>query len=93
MNTKAVQLGMNGTHFTNPHGLNDDNHYTTASDLAKLAIYAMKNDTFRQVVDTASFKIDSIKAYPTGHTYNTTNKLISSESKNKDVQLSVRHRR
>ena len=40
MNDKATELGMSGTHFVNPHGLHDDDHYTTASDLGKLAFYA-----------------------------------------------------
>ena len=40
MNDKAAELGMTGTHFVNPHGLHDEDHYTTASDLGKLAVYA-----------------------------------------------------
>lgn len=40
MNEKAAELGMSNTHFANPHGLHDDNHYTTAADMAKLAVYA-----------------------------------------------------
>lgn len=40
MNDKAAALGMSGTHFVNPHGLHDEEHYTTASDLGKLAFYA-----------------------------------------------------
>lgn len=40
MNDKAAELGMTGTHFVNPHGLHDEEHYTTASDLGKLAVYA-----------------------------------------------------
>ena len=40
MNQKVETLGMSGTHFVNPHGLHDTNHYTTAGDLAKLAYYA-----------------------------------------------------
>lgn len=42
MNDKAAELGMAGTHFCNPHGLHDDEHYTTAADLAILACYAVK---------------------------------------------------
>jgi len=41
MNEKAKALGMENTHFTNTHGLHDDNHYTTARDMGKLAIYAL----------------------------------------------------
>ena len=42
MNEKAAELGMEDTHFANPHGLHDEDHYTTASDLGKLAFYASK---------------------------------------------------
>ncbi|MDO4581078.1 MAG: D-alanyl-D-alanine carboxypeptidase family protein [Bacillota bacterium] len=46
MNDKAAELGMNDTHFVNPHGLHDDEHYTTAADLGKLAYYAVHLDGF-----------------------------------------------
>ena len=52
MNQKAAELGMTGTHFANPHGLHDDNHYTTAMDMARLAYAAMKNPVFREIVGT-----------------------------------------
>ena len=50
MNAKAVSLGAENSHFTNPHGLPDENHYTTARDLALISAYAMENDTFREIV-------------------------------------------
>ncbi|MGI6684871.1 MAG: D-alanyl-D-alanine carboxypeptidase family protein [Bacillota bacterium] len=46
MNAKAKELGMKGTNFTNCHGLHDDNHYTTAEDMAKLALYALNVPKF-----------------------------------------------
>lgn len=46
MNQKAAELGMTNTHFVNPHGLHDPDHYTTAGDLAKLAYYAIKIPLF-----------------------------------------------
>jgi len=46
------KLNLQQTHFTNPHGLPDSNHYTTASDMAKIARYAMKNEKFREIVST-----------------------------------------
>lgn len=52
MNNRAAELGMTGTHFVNPHGLHNDNHYTTAMDMAKLTFFAMKNDMFRKLVST-----------------------------------------
>ena len=52
MNAKAVALGLTATHFTNPHGLDDEEHYTTAYDLALLSAYALKNETFRTICAT-----------------------------------------
>ena len=52
MNETAASIGMNSSHFTNPHGLDNEEHYTTASDMAKLAVYALKNDNFAQIVST-----------------------------------------
>lgn len=50
MNEKAKELGMSNTTFKNPHGLDEDGHLVTAEDMAKLARYAMQNETFRQMV-------------------------------------------
>ena len=50
MNDKAAALGLSGTKFTNPSGLPDKEHYTTARDLGKLAYHAMKNKTFAKIV-------------------------------------------
>lgn len=52
MNKKAAELGLENTNFTNPHGLDDPEHFTTARDLAKIASYAMKNEIFRTIVST-----------------------------------------
>ncbi len=52
MNDKAHRLGLHNTHFTNPHGLDSPNHYSTARDMAKLADYAMQNPIFSQTVQT-----------------------------------------
>ena len=50
MNKKAVSLGAIHSHFTNPHGLPDDNHYTTARDLSLIAAEAMENEEFCKIV-------------------------------------------
>lgn len=53
MNRYATErLGLSRSHFVNPHGLYDSEHYTTAEDLAKIAMYAMKNPIFREIVGT-----------------------------------------
>lgn len=59
MNETAAKIGMNDSHFTNPHGLDDKDHYTTAADLAKLTAYAMQNDDFRRIVSTMKHTIPS----------------------------------
>ncbi len=53
MNARATDLGCTGTHFANPNGLHDDNHYTTAHDLFRITQEAMKNETFCDIVSTA----------------------------------------
>nr|WP_295283694.1 D-alanyl-D-alanine carboxypeptidase family protein [uncultured Blautia sp.] len=57
MNLKARQLGCTNTHFNNPNGLPDETHYTTASDMAKIARAAWFNPTFRKFASTQYFEI------------------------------------
>ena len=57
MNERAAQLGMSGTHFTNPHGYHDPEHYTTARDLAILVLNAMANPVFREVATTLEYDL------------------------------------
>ena len=69
MNDKARILGMNGTHFENPNGLDSPGHYSTARDLAKLASYAMENPVFYKTVSAKNVKVGD--RYLTNH-----NKLL-----------------
>lgn len=55
MNEKASALGAVDTHFCNPNGLPNDEHYTTATDLCRIACYALGNETFATVVSTKSY--------------------------------------
>ncbi len=57
MNRTAEAFGCVNTHFANAHGYHDDNHYTTAYDMAIIAREAMKNETFRQIAGTVSYAI------------------------------------
>ena len=66
MNQKASELGMENTHFTNTHGFHNDNHYTTARDMATLTRYAMKNEKFREIVKTPSYTIPKTNKYNYG---------------------------
>lgn len=58
MNSRARELGLNDTHFATPSGLDADGHYTTACDLARLAAYALRDDTFRGIVGCASADVE-----------------------------------
>lgn len=57
MNDKAQQLGCTGTHFANPHGLHDENHYTTARDLAKIMLAALEYDVFQEAYSTKVYVV------------------------------------
>jgi D-alanyl-D-alanine carboxypeptidase (penicillin-binding protein 5/6) len=64
MNDLARHLGLRNTHFVNPHGLDDPEHYSSAYDLAVLARYAMGNPTFRKIVGTRSYIARGFQTYP-----------------------------
>ena len=83
MNAKAREIGMSNTHFVNPNGLPgpevdevQTNNVTTAQDMAKLAMYAMKNATFMEIVGYASFEIPANNKKKKARTINTTNRLL-----------------
>ena len=57
MNDEARRIGLTGTHFENPNGLDHENHYSTARDLAKLTAYAMENEIFAKTVSTKSIQV------------------------------------
>ena len=77
MNKRAAEIGLENTHFANPHGLSDPEHYTTARDLALLSAYAMSNETFRTVVSTRSASFKDVNSQSTRYYFNH-NKLLSS---------------
>ena len=70
MNAKAVSINALDTNFVNPHGLDRDNHYTTAYDLANIARYAMKDPRFAKIVATKS------KSISLGKSFNNTNEML-----------------
>ena len=55
MNVKALEIGCENSHFANPNGLPNSDHYSTARDMAKIAIYCMRNPEFREIVATKKF--------------------------------------
>lgn len=79
MNVRASQLGCTATHFTCPHGLYDGGNYSTARDMAKIALACYANSTYRQIADTASYRLPATELHP-ARTVTTTNKLLQPAS-------------
>lgn len=77
MNDRAAELGCTGTHFCNPCGLHEDDHYTTAHDLYLIAKEAMKDVTFRDIVSTVQHRMAKTNLHEERIIY-TTNQLIFS---------------
>lgn len=63
MNEKAAELGATNTNFSNAYGIHDENHYTTAADMAIIAEYAMQNEKFREIVKTNRYTIPATNKY------------------------------
>ena len=82
MNNKVAELGLTNTHFTNPSGKHDENHYTTAYDLAIIMKYCMKNPTFRNLSSLKYCTIPATNKYDE-RVFNTTNELLIYD--NRDV--------
>lgn len=77
MNSKATELGCTSTHFVNPNGIHDENHYSTAYDLYLIANYAMKNETFRNIVATKEYTLPATEKYTSNdRVLKTTNNLL-----------------
>ena len=81
MNTRLNELGINNSHFTNSFGMHDENHYTTAEDLAKIMKYCLKNETFRKIAGKASCAISATNKSGT-RSYSSTNELLNANSSN-----------
>ncbi len=97
MNERAKKAGAENSNFKNPSGLPDDEHYTTARDLCKIACYAMKNSLFIEVVSTTNYKgeyrnfvnknkmlykYDGANGVKTGYTLKAGRCLVSSAERN-----------
>lgn len=82
MNTRAIELGCQNTHFVNPNGIHNEDHYSTAYDLSIITREAMKNETFRKIVKVASYTLPSTNKYDrVDRNLITTNDLIRKSSK------------
>ena len=76
MNKKAEELGMTNTNYVNPHGLHDENHYTTASDMYKLVSYAMELPLFMEICTCASYTVPPTNMNSSSRTISSTNLLM-----------------
>ena len=81
MNKRAAELGMNNTHFANPHGLHDNNHYTTANDLLKLTKKCLEIPLFREIFKTKRYKMAATNMSAETY-YTNTNLLLNRNEKN-----------
>ena len=77
MNAKANEIGMKDTHFVTPSGLDDEEHYSTAYDMALLCSYAMQNDDFKNIVSHKSMEVEFESPENKVQTYVNHNKLLS----------------
>lgn len=66
MNQKAEELGMCRTHFSNTTGLHEENHYTTAEDMAALLQYALSNEIFREAFTSKTYDVEPTNIHPKG---------------------------
>lgn len=72
MNQKAAELGMTSTHFCNPTGLHDPEHVSTVRDISVLLREAVRNETFRKILTTERYTIQSTNLHPEGFTVTST---------------------
>jgi serine-type D-Ala-D-Ala carboxypeptidase (penicillin-binding protein 5/6) len=104
MNKYAAKFGMNDTHFANPHGLDAEDHYSTAHDMARLMIHAMENADFREITHTRYINIDGYELYfhnklldryeyciggKTGYTYAAGRTLVTASEKDGHLLIAV----
>ena len=69
MNTKAQELGLTDTHFTNVTGLHNDDQYSTSHEIGKILQAALKNKTFYEVITTHSYTAKATQQHPDGFTF------------------------
>lgn len=85
MNEKAKEIGCKNTHFVNPNGIHNKDHVSTSYDLALMAQYAMKNETFRKIIQKTEYTLPATNKHEKAdRTFTTTNDLlIKNTSKSK----------
>lgn len=76
MNEKAAELGCQDSHFANPSGLNNEEHYVSAYDMALITRAAFENPTFAKIVETTYYKLPPNQKNPEGQGISPGNKLV-----------------
>ena len=79
MNQRAQELGMAGTHFVNPHGLHNADHYSTARDIYRMSEQAMTHATFREIVSTGRYTVPATNLSKARSLLNTNGLLTSAK--------------
>lgn len=81
MNQKAKEIGCLDSNFVNANGAHDDNHYSTAYDLAMIAKYCMQNETFRNLVQIQECSLPTTEIYEEERVFRNTNSLMQTNSR------------
>ena len=81
MNERAYELGCTGTHFVNPHGLHNEEHYTTVNDLVLITKAALKSENFKTITNTAKYELPATNLSE-ARTLKSTNMLIDNTTGN-----------
>lgn len=76
MNEKAKEIGCLDSNFVNPNGMHDENHYSTAYDMAQIARYCMKNEKFREIVTKMECSLPTTDLWQEERVFKNTNSLM-----------------
>ncbi len=87
MNQKAAELNMTNTHFVNPHGRHEEDHYTTAADMLKLTSYALQNEDFRAIVKKSVYDVPATNKDSDGYHLENTNRLVHTKADSTDKNM------
>lgn len=90
MNQKATEIGCQNTHFTNPSGIHDNNHYSTAYDMALIAKYCMENEAFRNIVSQSSCTVEPTEKYEKRYFVNTNDLMIKSSKYHYEYAIGIK---
>ena len=87
MNQKATELNMTNSHFVNPHGRHEEDHYTTAADMVKLVSYALQNEDFRAIAKKETYDVPATNKDSDGYHLESSNRLIHTKADSTDENM------